>query len=144
MVIAIIGESCTGKSTLADQIKEQIGGEIYTGKDYLRLAKNEGIAQKLFQKKLQEAVTGGNIIYVISEEEHLSLLPEKAVRILVTAELEQIKERFAQRMHGNLPAPVAAMLERKHGCFDGIVHDIHVISGETEIEDVCRRISSIV
>ncbi len=143
MVIAIIGESCTGKSTLAKQIREQIGGEIYTGKDYLRLAKSEGIAQKLFQKKLQEAVAGENIIYVISETEHLSLLPEKAVRILVTAELEQIKSRFAQRMHGNLPAPVATMLERKHGCFDGIVHDIHVISGETKIEDVYHQLSSL-
>ncbi len=35
MVIAIIGESCTGKSTLADQIKEQINGEIYTGNAHL-------------------------------------------------------------------------------------------------------------
>ncbi len=144
MVIAIIGESCTGKSTLADQIKEQIGGEIYTGKDYLRLAKNEGIAQKLFQKKLLEAVAGENIIYVISEEEHLNLLPEKAIRILVTAELEQIKERFAQRMHGNLPAPVAAMLTQKHGCFDGIGHDIHVISEETEIAAVCDQIRRLI
>ncbi len=140
MVIAMIGESCTGKSTLADKIAKRIGGEVYTGKDYLRLAKNEGIAQKLFQKKLQDAVTGENILYVISEEEHLSLLPEKAIRILVTAELDQIKERFAQRMHGNLPAPVAAMLERKHGCFDSVPHDIQVISGKTDLEKVCAEI----
>lgn len=140
MLIGIIGESCTGKSTLAEKLKEYIGGEIYTGKDYLRLAKNEGIAQKLFQKKLQAAVEGENIIYVISEQEHLTLLPEKAVRILVTADIEQIKERFAQRMHGNLPAPVAAMLERKHGCFDNTEHDIHVISGETDLETVCAKI----
>lgn len=142
MVIGIIGESCTGKSTLAEQLKETIGGTVYTGKDYLRLAKNEAIARKLFQKELQNAVDGESVIYVISEQEHLELLPEQAVRILVTAELEQIKERFAQRMHGNLPAPVAAMLERKHGCFDEIAYDIHVVSGETKAEEVCAAIQN--
>ncbi len=140
MVIGIIGESCTGKSTLAEQLKDTLGGEIYTGKDYLRLAKNEAIAAKLFQKKLRDAVGGENLFYVISEEEHLALLPEGAVRILVTADLEEIKARFAQRMHGNLPAPVAAMLERKHGCFDAVAHDIHVISGETDPETVCAEV----
>lgn len=144
MVIGIIGESCTGKSTLAEQLKESLGGEIYAGRDYLRLAKNERIAQKLFEKKLQEGVEGENIIYVISEPEHLTLLPEKSIRILVTADLDQIKERFAQRMHGNLPAPVAKMLERKHGCFDEIDCDIHMISGETEIEVVYNQIKNTV
>lgn len=52
MVIGIIGESCTGKSTLADKLKPLLGAEVYTGKDYLRLAKNEAIAKKLFRKKL--------------------------------------------------------------------------------------------
>lgn len=143
MVIGIIGESCTGKSTLAEKLNKSIKAEIYTGKDYLRLAKNEAIALKLFQKKLQDAVQGENIIYVISEQEQLPLLPEKSVRVLVTADLNQIKERFAQRMHGNLPAPVAAMLERKHGDFDEIPHDIHVISGETEIGAVCAQIAKM-
>lgn len=142
MVIGIFGESCTGKSTLAEKIKDRLGGEIYTGKDYLRLAKNEGIAQKLFQKKLLDAIKGENIIYVISEQEHLSLLPENAIRILVTADLDQIKERFAQRMHGILPAPVATMLERKHGCFNDVAHNIQVISGKTDLEKVCAEIES--
>lgn len=144
MVIGIIGESCTGKTTLAEQIKGVIGGEIYTGKDYLRLAKNEGIALKLFQKKLQAAVDGNGepIIYVISEPEHVQLLPRKAIRILATADLSQIKERFTQRMHGVLPPPVAAMLERKHGCFDSVPHDIHVVSGQTNPDQVCAEIQN--
>ena len=144
MVIGIIGESCTGKSTLAEKLNQSIKADIYTGKDYLRLAKNEAIAMKLFQKKLQEAVLGENIIYVISEGEQLELLPENSVRVLVTADLNQIKARFAQRMHGNLPAPVAAMLERKHGCFDEIPHDIRVISGETDMEAVCLQVAKMV
>ena len=142
MVIGVFGESCTGKSTLAEKIAASLPCEIYTGKDYLRLAKNEAIAKKLFQKKLAEAVNGKSIIYVISEKEHLSLLPEGALRILVTADLERIKSRFAQRMRGNLPAPVASMLETKHGCFDADPHDIHVVSGETDLDTVIALINS--
>ena len=140
MVIGIFGESCTGKSTLAEAISACIPCEVITGKDYLRLAKNENIAKAMFQKKLAAAVNGDNIIYVISEMEHLPLLPEGALRILVTADLELIKDRFAQRMRGNLPAPVAAMLEKKHGCFDAQPHDIHVISSETDIDSVVETV----
>ena len=114
--------------------------EVFTGKDYLRLAKNENIAKVMFQKKLSAAVSCENIIYVISEKEHLSLLPEGALRILITADLELIKSRFAKRMRGNLPAPVAAMLEKKHGCFDAEPHDIHVVSGETDLDAVVAQI----
>ena len=140
MVIGIFGESCTGKSTLAEKISASFRCEVFTGKDYLRLAKNENIAKVMFQKKLTAAVNGENIIYVISEKEHLSLFPEGALRILVTADLEMIKTRFAQRMRGNLPAPVAAMLEKKHGCFDAVSHDIHVVSGETDLDAIVKEV----
>ena len=142
MLVAIFGESCTGKSTLAGMLKERLGGEIWTGKDYLRLAKDEAGAKKLFTEKLREAVTGGPLIYVIAEKEHLSLLPEGAVRVLVTAELKTIKERFAARMRGNLPPPVAAMLKRNHGSFDKEPHRFHVVSGETELEGICGEIAA--
>ncbi len=142
MVIGIFGESCTGKSTLAEKIAGSLACEVFTGKDYLRLAKNENIAKVMFQKKLNAAVSGENIIYVISEKEHLSLLPEGAFRVLVTAELETIKVRFAQRMHGNLPAPVALMLGKKHGCFDAEPYDIHIVSGETDLDAVIAKILS--
>ena len=140
MLIVIFGESCTGKSTLADKLAAKYNATIYTGKDYLRLAKNEAIAKKLFQRKLAEAVSGENILYVIAEKAHLELLPEGCIRILVTADLETIKARFAQRMRGDLPAPVAAMLERNHGMFDAFPHDHHVISGDTNIEELIERI----
>ena len=143
MVIAIFGESCTGKSTLADKLAVNFPCEVFTGKDYLRLAKNENIAKLMFRKKLDAAIRGEHILYVISETEHLPLLPEGALRILVTAELELIKSRFAQRMRGNLPAPVAAMLEKKHGCFDTQPFDIHVISGETDLDAVVEEIKAM-
>ena len=71
MVIGIIGENCSGKSTLAESIQKALGGEIVTGKDYLRLAKSESEARMIFQNKLKDAVSGSNVIYVISEPEHL-------------------------------------------------------------------------
>ena len=140
MVIGVFGESCTGKSTLAEKIAASFPCEVFTGKDYLRLAKNENIAKVMFQKKLTAAVNGENIIYVISEKEHLPLLPEGALRILVTADLELIKSRFAHRMRGNLPAPVASMLEKKHGCFDSEPQYIHVISGKTDLDAVVSEV----
>ena len=142
MVIGIFGESCTGKSTLAEKIAASFSCEVFTGKDYLRLAKNENIAKVMFQKKLTTAVTGENIIYVISEKEHLPLLPEGALRILVTSDLELIKSRFAQRMRGSLPAPVAAMLEKKHGCFDTVPCDIRVVAGETDLNAILDGIKA--
>lgn len=123
MVIGIIGENCSGKSTLADEIKKTIGAEIITGKDYLRMAKSESEAVSLFKAKLNNAISGENVIYVISEKEHISLLPDGAIRILVRADIDTIKERFKARMHGNLPAPVEQMLVRKHGMFDNEIYD---------------------
>lgn len=140
MLIGIIGESCTGKSTLAEQLKIQLNAQVYTGKDYLRLAKNETIAQKLFVNRLEEAKNGDSVIYVIAEKEHLALLPEGAVRILMTADLELIESRFAQRMRGVLPPPVQAMLERKHGIFDQEKFDYHIHNGENA-DAVCAALS---
>jgi cytidylate kinase len=143
MLICIFGENCTGKSTLSHIICEQIPCQVYSGKDYLRLAKNENIAKTIFQKKLHSAINGENIIYIISEKEHLSMIPNGAIRILVTANLEVIKTRFAQRMRGTLPLPVAAMLEKNHGYFDHVPHDFHVISGETDESEILRYLSTI-
>ena len=140
MLFVIFGESCTGKSTLAQKIAKEIPAEILTGKDYLRLAKNEEIAKKLFVRKLQESVSGENLIYVIAEKEYLCLIPEGAVRILVTADIDTIKERFAKRMGGNLPAPVATMLERKHGCFDTEPCDFHVNDDDTDLGALMQQL----
>jgi hypothetical protein len=43
-------------------------------------------------------------------------------------------------MRGNLPAPVVAMLEKKHGCFDAEPHDMHVVSEETDLDVVVSKI----
>ena len=123
MVIGIIGENCSGKSTLAGEIKAKIGAEVITGKDYLRMAKSESEAITLFKTKLSDAVHGANIIYVTSDMDQIKLLPDGAVKVLVTADIDTIKERFKERMHGNLPLPVEKMLENKHGMFDTVPVD---------------------
>lgn len=144
MVIGIFGENCVGKSLVAGELKKRLNAQVYTGKDFLRLAKSEAEAKRVFQEKLQAAMDGAHVIYVIAEQEHLSLLPEGAVRILVTADLETIKARFAQRMNGTLPAPVAGMLERKHGMFDSEPHHVHVKSGETELDLACEQVLRLI
>ena len=142
MVIGIIGENCTGKSTLAAEIQKRMGGQIVTGKDYLRLAKSETMAAALFKKKLTAALTGENILYVISEPDQVKLLPEGAVSILVKADIDTIKERFKARMRGSLPAPVAEMLERKHGMFDSGVYEYTFDSDAGDMAAFCDALEA--
>ena len=138
MVFGIIGENCTGKSTLAEEIKTEFGAEIVTGKDYLRMAKSESEAVSLFREKLRRAVSGDNIIYVIADPEHVKLLPDGAIRILVTTDLETIRNRFTARMHGTLPEPVALMLERKHGMFDSGEYDYRFDGAAGDVKSFCK------
>ncbi|MBR5949195.1 MAG: ATP-binding cassette domain-containing protein [Clostridia bacterium] len=143
MVIAIIGENCAGKSTLAEAIKKELGGEVITGKDYLRMAKSEAEAEKLFREKLQNtAAAEENIIYVISEKEHIALLPKGAVRVLVHCDLSLIKERFRVRMRGTLPPPVEKMLENKHGAFDGGEYEYRFDSGGEDAAEFAKKLST--
>jgi ABC-type glutathione transport system ATPase component len=133
MLIALIGESCVGKSTIANEITKVLHAEIFSGKDYLRLAKSEAEAKAAFTARLAEraASKSEHAVYVISEQDQLSLLPETCTRVVVTAGLETIKTRFASRMGGKLPPPVEAMLVKKHGMFDSIPNDLSICSDET-------------
>lgn len=140
MVIALFGDSCTGKSTIAEGLADQLSAQVYSGKDYMKLAKSESIAQALFKKRLAGEET---IVYVISEISQLSFLPEKCIRVLVVAGLDTIKKRFAQRMHGNLPAPVAAMLERKFGQFVDQPHSLRIDTDNVLVEEAVKQILSL-
>ena len=140
MLIAIIGENCVGKSTLANTINEKLNAKVYTGKDYLRLEKNPASALDKFKHLLKDSVNNDHIIYLITEKEHLSLLPEGTYKIVLTADLNTIKERFKKRMRGNLPAPVEKMLETKHGLYD----DLHCslrLNSEYDINTVLSALN---
>ena len=141
MVIVIFGESCTGKSSIADMIAGTLDAQIYTGKDYLKLAKGEAEAKQRFVDLLLNNQIGKSvIIYIISEKEHLNLVPSKAIRIYLKAGLEKVKERFSQRMHGHMPASVAMMLEKKHGMFEDEERDMEFITDEGDIEYIGSEI----
>ena len=135
MLIAIIGENCVGKSTLANKINERLEAKIFSGKDYLRLEKNPSAAMETFETILKASVNGDNIIYLITEQEHIPLLPDGAFRIVLTAELDVIKARFKERMRGNLPTPVEKMLEAKHGMYDSLDCNLK-LDGNYNIEDI--------
>ncbi|MBQ3217106.1 MAG: hypothetical protein IJB35_04740 [Oscillospiraceae bacterium] len=136
MKICIFGESCVGKSTLAKALQERTNATIYTGKDYLRLAKNEAEAKSKFKTLLSQE---NDIIYVTTDLQDLSLLPENCVRILLTEELDIIKTRFSKRMHGQLPPPVASMLEKNHGAFDNLPYDFHFHGGNVNIDMILDK-----
>ena len=142
MLIALIGESCAGKSTLAAEIKKALGAAVYSGRDYLRFAKSESDAKAAFAARLAAYAANQNeqAIYVISEPEHLALLPQDCLRVLVTASLETIKARFAARMGGRLPPPVEAMLTKKHGQFDAIPHELAIDSDAESAAAAAKRI----
>ena len=140
MLIAIIGENCVGKTTLANKINEKLGATIYAGKDYLRLEKNPSAAAETFKELLKASLKGNNIIYLITEKEHIQLIPEGAFRIVLSAELDVIKERFKARMRGNLPMPVEKMLEAKHGMYDSLDCNLK-LDGNYNIEDVLNALS---
>lgn len=67
MVYCIFGESCTGKSTLAEKISKKNGAVVYTGRDYLRLAKNEDSAKAAFRALL--SAPDAAIVFVSTEKE---------------------------------------------------------------------------
>ena len=143
MVICLFGENCTGKSSIATALAERSNAELLTGKDYLRLAKNESEAKRAFTALLSERVASGQpIVYVASEQEQLVLFPAGVFRVLVTAELPRIKERFAARMGGKLPAPVEAMLERRHGMFDKLPCELHIHTESVSAESAAEQILS--
>ena len=146
MVICLFGENCTGKSSIANVLASRLSAELVTGKDYLRLAKSEAEAKRTFTALLSERIASTRaLIYVASEQDQLALLPSGIFRVLVTAELPRIKQRFAARMGGTLPAPVEAMLERKHGMFDALPCDLHIhtegISAESAAEQILSQLS---
>ena len=140
MLIAIIGENCVGKSTLADKIKEKLDAKVYSGKDYLRLEKNPSAALEKFKIMLSEATTGENVIYIITEKEHVDLLPDGAFKIVLTADIDTIKERFKERMRGILPPPVEKMLEAKHGVYDNLPCNLK-LDADYNIDEVMAKIS---
>lgn len=143
MIICLFGENCSGKSSIADELASRLSAKCITGKDYLRLAKSEMDAKRAFTALLSEyLISDQTLIYVASEPDQLDLLPQGSFRVLVTAELDAIKQRFAARMGGMLPAPVEAMLERKHGMFDACPCELQIRTNHSTAANAAEAILS--
>ncbi|MFA7560958.1 MAG: hypothetical protein WCY80_02500 [Candidatus Izemoplasmatales bacterium] len=133
MVIGLIGEGCTGKTTLANALKEVFDFKLYSGKEYLAFAKNAVNAKQMFKEYLKgKTKTDELVVYVITELPDFNLLPEEGIKILKKSDIKIIKERFKDRMYGNLPIGVEKMLEKKHGQFDYLNYDLVLTSEELE------------
>lgn len=147
MLFIFMGASCTGKSSSADELKELIDVQVYTGKDYLRMAKNEAEAWKIFSEKLMEAsnnkdLSCQSIIYVVSEKNILPKLQSinDVIIIKFTADSDVVKSRFAARMKGNLPNPLEKMLERQLTDWKDIDADLCIDTTNEEIKEVAKKI----
>jgi predicted kinase len=148
MLYIFMGQSCTGKSTAADKVKELNGAEVFAGKDYMRMAKNENEAWILFHDKLSKAASmvsssEETMIYLVTERSQLDRIIdiEGACKVKFMAPLDTIKSRFAQRMHGKLPDPVEKMLGNQYEEWKTIEGDIHV---DTTVEHDMEKILSLI
>ncbi len=148
MLYIFMGQSCTGKSTAAEKLKKQTGAEIFSGKDYLRMAKNEDEAWRLFFDKLSEAASGSNVsgdsvIYLVAEISQLDRIIDLqgARKVKFTASLDTIKSRFAERMHGRLPSPVEKMLTRQYEEWEPVQADILIdTTSDNDIDTILSTI----
>lgn len=151
MLFIFMGQSCTWKSTVADKLKELMDVEVFAGKDYLRLAKNENEAWKLFYEKLSNAALNKKsckekVIYIITQKEQLDRLStiDGSYKIKFVASLDIIKSRFAQRMRGNLPQSIEKMLEKQYAEWENVNSDMTVDTTEnSNIEEIARLIESL-
>jgi len=148
MLYIFMGQSCTGKSTAAERLKELTGAEIFSGKDYLRMAKNEDEAWRLFLNKLSKAASSSNssgesVIYLVAEITQLDRIIDLkgARKVKFTASLDTIKSRFAERMHGRLPNPVEKMLSKQYEEWEPINGDFLV---DTTLENDIHSILSTI
>ena len=147
MVYIFMGPSCTGKSTAVRRVKEIADVEVFTGKDYLRMAKGESEAWQLFYDKLINASSSKEpikerIIYLITaKDEYIRIKDmENLYKIKFSASIDAIKERFSHRMHGRLPQAVELMLERQYKEWEDIDGDITV---DTSLEDNIEKVLNL-
>lgn len=148
MLYIFMGQSCTGKSTAAEKLKERTGAEIFSGKDYLRMAKNEDEAWRLFFDKLSKAASSSNssgesVIYLVAEITQLDRIIDLkgARKVKFTASLDTIKSRFAERMHGRLPNPVEKMLSKQYEEWEPIKGEILVdTTSDNDIDNILSTI----
>lgn len=132
MLYVLCGPSCAGKSTVAAALKERLGARVYTGKDYLRLARSEAEARACLLRELRErAGADSHAAVVLTETDLVAELRAIAGARFVrcTAPKEILIERFIARSGGKANPAFAAMIDRQAQKWDAIPCDSVVDTG---------------
>ena len=147
MLLVFMGASCTGKSSAADRISRDRNLRIFTGKDYLRLDKNENEARKKFKEMLYGAScskdwTEESLIYIMTDKDDSESLKlsEHAVFVLFKADPSLVKERFSERMKGSLPKPLEMMLEKQIKNWENVSCDLSFDTTDLKPDEITKRI----
>jgi hypothetical protein len=120
MLLVFFGPSCSGKSTVAQIIAERTGATVWAGGDYLRLAKTEPEARKIFLDLLRSAagkpdLAAGSIIFIVTDPGRIDpgIDRNQALTVKFTAHTDALQSRFRKRNGGQLPDGVTDMLDRQ-------------------------------
>ena len=148
LVLIFMGPYCTGKSSVAELIREKTNIQIVTGKDYLRLSSDEGEAWQLFLDQIYSVTaeklnSEKSIIYILDDAERVSdFVDIKGIRLVkFSATLEAIKHRYEARMQGELPGVVVKMLNEQRNAWDRIRCDVNIDSSRhREIREMAQEV----
>ena len=120
MLLLLFGPPCSGKSTVAELLSRRTGASVWTGKDYLRLARSEDEAWQEFMRLAEEAAQNpqfgpGSIIFIATEPPPKSSgfpTGPNTGRVRLIADLEVLQDRFAPRVNGWISPVITTMLEQ--------------------------------
>lgn len=150
MFIMFVGPSCGGKSSTAKVFQEKFGLKIYTGKDYLRLAKSETDAWKVFTEICQTAkenkqLCSHSVIYIASETDKFSDLAKiSSFTVHFDASQEILEKRFAPRTGGFVPPPIKKMIEKQKNNWLAVEADFHIDTTESTADYSAEKVLQMV
>lgn len=150
MLLVLFGPSCSGKSSVASIIRDRRGASVWTGRDYLRLAKSEQRAWRSFLDLLIAAagnsgMSEDSIVYVAADVGYVRRVVEQAhgaVPVRLVADLATLESRFAPRVGGAISPAIRAMLKRSRDAAAeepaALAFDTTKMSGEEVAESILK------
>ncbi len=148
MLLVLFGPSCSGKSSVASLITDRVGASVWTGSDYLRVAKNEELAWRGFLGLLgaaagTDSMTEESIVYVVGDVSTVRRIVEQvpgAIPVRLTADLSSLESRFASRVGGVVSPAIRAMLKRSRDEASQEPADLAFDTTDMTCEDVAQSV----
>jgi adenylate kinase family enzyme len=147
MLLLLAGPAGSGKSTAAALLKPRLKAEVYSGKGYLRTAKNMDQAWKKFQGVLSQAVSGQrNVILILVGTSNLKKIQAAGPFCLVrfTAPQKTLEERLSDRLCEDLPPAIVDMLKAQERKWSRVKADLVIDSGEKTPEQAVLEIEQMI